>query len=110
MVDEIIYIIKIIIICFICFQWSSVLLFFAAEWVIVDYYKWGVYENPETKFQKVMNFIMNMFLGSGYYFYNRFQKYNWITRKFFMLIALLLQGILSITVYLFYRFLNGLLG
>lgn len=67
--------------------------------VMVDYYRWGTFEKPTSIFDKVTNFCMAYFMGSGYFLYSKFEKYNWIKRKFFMLISVAVQGILCLIIY-----------
>lgn len=99
MAESIIYIIDIIILAFLGVQLVSVILFLITEWAMVDYYQFGTFENPTNNFQKFINFGMAFFMGSGYFLYRRFKKYNWITRKFFMLISLVVHGILCMFIY-----------
>ena len=99
MVEVVIYFLKIIIGYLLCIQWGSVLLFLVLEWAMVDYYRWGTFENPTNVFQKSVNFGMALFMGSGYFLYSKFEKYNWIKRKLFMLLSLLIHGISSMIVY-----------
>ena len=66
---------------------------------MVDYYRWGTFKDPTSIFQKILNIVMAIAMGSGYFLYSKFEKYNWITRKIFMLISLVIHGILCIIVY-----------
>lgn len=84
---------------FLALQWVSIMLFLIAEWAMVDFYKLGTFDNPKSVFDKVPDFIMRLILGTGFYFNNRFSKYNWFTRKLYMLIALILIGVVSIIIY-----------
>ncbi|WP_019244414.1 MULTISPECIES: hypothetical protein [Bacillus] len=99
MIEEIIYVLKMLFGYFWCIQPASVTLFLFFEWAMVDYYKLGTFENPETIFDKITNFFMKLFLGSGYVIYSKFSKHNWFVRKFYMLVALVVQGIVSIIIY-----------
>ena len=38
-------------------------------------------------------------MGSGYFLYSKFEKYNWIKRKLFMLLSLVVHGISSMIIY-----------
>ena len=80
-------------------QWGSVLLFLLLEWAMVDYYRFGTFEKPTNIFEKILNIVMAIAMGSGYFLYSKFEKYNWITRKFFMLVSLVIHGILCFIVY-----------
>jgi hypothetical protein len=99
MIEEILYVVKMLFGYLLCIQWASVLLFLIIEWAMVDFYRLGTFENPESILDKITNFFMRLFLGSGYFFYNKFSKHNWFIRKLYMLLALILQGILSIIIY-----------
>ncbi|MBD1380442.1 hypothetical protein [Metabacillus arenae] len=99
MIEVIIYFLKVILNCLLGVQWVSVLLFLIIEWAIVDYYRLGFIEKPKSLLDKIGNFFMKLFMGSGYFLYMKFSKQKWILRKLYMLIALILQGILSIIVY-----------
>lgn len=99
MAEAVIYSFKIIFGYLLCIQWGSVLLFLILEWAMVDYYRWGTFKGPTSIFQKILNIIMAIAMGSGYFLYSKFEKYNWITRKFFMLLSLLVHGISSMIVY-----------
>ncbi|MBD1380441.1 hypothetical protein [Metabacillus arenae] len=99
MMVEIIYFLEMMFGALLGMQWASVFLFLFLEWAMVDFYRLGTFENPESKIDKIINFLMKLFLGSGFFFYSKFSKHKWIIRKLYMLIALILQGILSIIVY-----------
>lgn len=99
MAEAIIYLIKVIISVFLGSQSVSVFLFLIIEWAMVDYYRWGTFEKPTSIFDKVTNFGMAIFMGSGYFLYRRFAKYNWFTRKLFMLSSFVLHGILCIIIF-----------
>ncbi|MBD1380440.1 hypothetical protein [Metabacillus arenae] len=99
MIEEIIYFSIMIFGYFLSLQWLSILMFLAFEWIFVDYLGIDIFENPETPFDKVGIFFMKLFFGSGIFLYLKLKKRKWIQRKLYMLIALILQGILSIIVY-----------
>jgi hypothetical protein len=96
MIEEIIYVLKMLFAAYLTVQWTSIFLFFIGEWFMVDYYEYGTFENPKNTFDKVINFGMAFLMGSGYYWYRRFSKQKWIIRKMNMFIFLVLQGIISI--------------
>ncbi|MBD1380438.1 hypothetical protein [Metabacillus arenae] len=97
--EEIVYFTKAILACLLGIQLVSVFLLMVIEWYMVDYYEFGTFENPESIFDKIHNFFMQLFHGSGYFFYKRYRKKIWILRKLYMLIALILQGVASIIVF-----------
>jgi hypothetical protein len=73
---------------------------------LVEYYEWGIFEPPETRFQKSTNFFMKATVGGGPYFFNRFKKHNWFIAKLIYIITYFLAGILAI---FFYYILFGVL-
>jgi len=99
MIADFVYILNIIIGIFLVTQWVSVLLFFVIEWAIVDFYRIGTFDNPESIFDKITNFFMILFLGSGYYLYKKFSKQKWVVRKINMFVALCLHGIISMIIF-----------
>ncbi len=72
--------------------------------VMIEYYDWGIYEKPETLYQKSINVFFASLLGIGPYIYKRISRYNWFARKFLMIIFLFLFMIVSIYVYKFIIF------
>ncbi|RIW32523.1 hypothetical protein D3H55_13125 [Bacillus salacetis] len=69
------------------------------EKTMLGFYKTSIYDPPTTVFQKITNTFQKGLLGSGYYIYTKIEKYNWFVRKILFLIALAIQGILSIILY-----------
>ncbi|MCA0970758.1 hypothetical protein LCM20_09170 [Halobacillus litoralis] len=67
--------------------------------VMTDYFEWGIFEPPETLFQRVTNIIMIGLIGSGFYINRRLMKYGWFKRKLLMFVALLMQTVASIVLY-----------
>lgn len=90
---------KMILMALLGLQWGSVLLFLFLEWAMVDYYRFGTFQKPTNIFDKTLNIIMAIAMGSGYFLYSKFEKHNWIARKIFMLISLVIHCILCIIVY-----------
>lgn len=81
-------------------QWGSSFVIFLFESAMIRYYYiLGTYEKPSNLYQKTVNFCMYAMMGAGFYIYLRLRKYNWFVRKFFFLIALIIQGIASIIIY-----------
>jgi hypothetical protein len=82
------------------FQWAYALTVLFLGSVIVDYYDWGTWENPQNALQKAINFIMAFIFGAGPYLYKKFRKYNWFTRRLALLGVLIVGGIAAILAYL----------
>jgi hypothetical protein len=76
----------------------SILVFLLGR-IMLDVYETGVYENPKTVFQRTLTFVTNAFLGIGPYLNKKFSKYSFLKRKFFMLIAIIVQFFASVIVY-----------
>lgn len=72
---------------------------FILEKTMLGYYEVAIYDPPTTVFQKITNTFQKGMFGSGYYIYTKIGKYNWFVRKVLYLIALLVQGVLSIIIY-----------
>lgn len=86
--------------CFFSVQFASSLSLFLLERAMISYYYiFGTYEKPSNLCEKTVNFCMYAMMGAGFYIYLRLRKYNWFVRKFFFLIALIIQGIASIIIY-----------
>jgi len=66
---------------------------------MLNVYEAGVYENPKTVFQRTFTYVINAFFGIGPYLNKKFSKYSFLKRKFFMLIAIVIQIIASVIVY-----------
>ncbi|MBD1380443.1 hypothetical protein [Metabacillus arenae] len=99
MVEEITYVFKMLFGYFLCLQWASVFLFLFLEWAMVDFYRLGFIEVPKSFLDKIGNFFMKLFMGSGYFLYSKFSNKKWILRKLYMFIALIFHGILSMIIY-----------
>ncbi|CAN7185574.1 hypothetical protein [Rossellomorea sp. LjRoot5] len=69
------------------------------EKTMLGYYEVAIFDPPTTLFQKITNAFQKGMLGSGPYIYTKIEKYNWFLRKILFLVALLVQGILSVTLY-----------
>lgn len=79
------------------------------ERTMVNFYLSTLVQNPSNIIHKAMNFSMKITIGSGYYWYSKFAKYNWFLRKIYLLSALIIQIILSIIVYqVIYRTLKAI--
>lgn len=92
--------IQILLTAFLSAQFASSFLIFLLESTMISYYYiLGTYEKPSNLYEKTVNFCMYAMMGAGFYIYLRLRKYNWFVRKFFFLIALIIQGITSIIIY-----------
>jgi hypothetical protein len=76
----------------------SILVFLLGR-IVLDVFETGVYENPKNVFQRTLTFVTNTFLGAGPYLNKKFLKYSFLKRKFFMLIAIVVQFFASVMVY-----------
>ncbi|MGM0842279.1 MAG: hypothetical protein ACQEWE_16200 [Bacillota bacterium] len=92
-------IIKLIIIVILSTQFAYGCTIFILEKTMLGYYKVAIFDPPTTLFQKITNAFQKGMFGSGYYVYTKIGKYNWFVRKILYLIALLVQGVLSIIIY-----------
>jgi len=70
-----------------------------------DFYAQAIYEKPANLYQKCVNFFMAITIGSGYFINIKLMKFSWLVRKLFLLIALIIQSIISIIIVLFMNFL-----
>jgi hypothetical protein len=82
------------------FQWAYALTVLFLGSVIVDYYDWGTWENPQNAFQKAINFLMAFLVGAGPYLYKKFRKYNWFIRRLALLGVLIVGGLGAILAHL----------
>lgn len=69
------------------------------EKTMLGFYEYSIYDPPTTTVQKIINVFQKTLLGSGPYIYTKIGKFNWFVRKILFLIALAIQGILSMTLY-----------
>jgi hypothetical protein len=81
-------------------QWGYALAVLVLGRVIVDYYFYGTWENPENVVQKIINFLMAFLFGFGPYFYKKFRKDSWLKRRLALLGVLIAGGIAAILAYL----------
>lgn len=79
------------------------------ERTMLNFYDLSIYRPATTVFQKIQNIFQKGLLGSGYYIYTKIGKYNWIVRKILFLLALFIQGILSIILYTFLSLIKELM-
>jgi hypothetical protein len=67
--------------------------------LLVDYYEWGIFDPPETKFQKITNIFMRSIVGLCPFLYNRFKSYNWLVAKLLYIVSYLLLGVVALVLY-----------
>lgn len=96
---EILEFIKVLLGCLLALQGVSIFVFLISEWIMVDFYRLGTFENPESIFDRIPDLCMKFILGMGYYFYNKYRRYNWFIRKLLMLITLIVYSFLAIILY-----------
>ncbi|AZB44619.1 hypothetical protein CEF21_21300 [Bacillus sp. FJAT-42376] len=75
---------------------------------LLDYYEWGIFENPKHWFPKLTNFVLKFLFGMGPYFYKKFhqQDHSWLMRKALYIGWYLLFSVICIV---FYSVLNLIL-
>lgn len=77
--------------------------------IMINYFESAIEEDPDNIFNKMINILMYAMFGSGYVLYKKFQKFSWIIQKSLFLIALFIQGLVSIFIYVIIKgFLNQL--
>ncbi|MEC2072300.1 hypothetical protein [Alkalihalophilus marmarensis] len=73
--------------------------------VMVEYYEWGIFNPPETWFQKSTNFFMKGTIGVGPYLYHRLYHYRWFVGKVLYTLIYLVLGLSSIILFQFFSYL-----
>ena len=84
------------------FHWAYALTILVLGSVMVDYYDWGTWEQPQNILQKIINCLMAFLWGAGPYFYKKFRfkkKYNWFTWRLAFIGVLIGGGIAAILVF-----------
>lgn len=99
MVYSIIEGIRILLLYLLLTQFAYGFLIFLLESTMISFYALAIYEKPSNLYQKSVNFFMTIVNGSGYHIYLKLRKHNWFVRKFFFLIALIIQGVASVIIY-----------
>ncbi|WP_079478808.1 hypothetical protein [Halobacillus salinus] len=86
---------------FFIIQVASSLLNALMGFTIIDYFKWGIYEEPENIFDKTQNFIMKVFHGFSLYTYDQAEEKfnNWFAKKLFHIVGLVVISAVSLIVY-----------
>ncbi|WNF22702.1 hypothetical protein [Mesobacillus jeotgali] len=67
--------------------------------VIIEYYEWGIFENPSTPYEKTINSLLTITVGVGPFIYKKLYRVNWFFRKIFMLLFLILFGIAGVIIF-----------
>ncbi|MCA0970757.1 hypothetical protein LCM20_09165 [Halobacillus litoralis] len=82
-------------------QLASSLLNALLGWGIIDYFKWGIYTEPENVFDKIQNFIMKGFHGFAIYTYDKAEETydNWFAKKLFHFVGLIQLSVVTLIVY-----------
>ncbi|AZB44615.1 hypothetical protein CEF21_21280 [Bacillus sp. FJAT-42376] len=77
--------------------------------ILLEYYQWGIFENPKHWFPKTTNFILRFLFGIGPYFYKKLhnQERSWFSRKALYLGWYLLFSVVCI---LFYSIISTILN
>ncbi|WNF22704.1 hypothetical protein [Mesobacillus jeotgali] len=66
---------------------------------MIEYYEWGIFENPSTSYEKIINTLLMVTVGVGPFVYKKLNKYNWLIRKILMLAFLVLFVIIGVIIY-----------
>lgn len=96
--DLVLFIEKTIVIWFI-FQSGYAIAVFLVGRVMIEYYEWGMFENPSTTYEKTINTLLTVTAGVGPFVYKKLYRVNWFFRKILMLLFLILFGIAGIAIY-----------
>ncbi|CAH0347268.1 hypothetical protein [Bacillus sp. CECT 9360] len=99
MVEDFLYYFETFYLIFVGAQFAYAVTILLLGETMMEYFEWGYYEIPESKGEKVINFVSNALFGFGYHFYKRLRKYNWFLRKIYFFGILILSGIVCIIVY-----------
>ena len=75
-------------------------LIFLLESTMTNYYALATYEKPNNFFHKFANLFMLVTVGTGYHIYLKLRNYKWLVRKVLFLIALVLQALVSVIIYI----------
>ena len=66
---------------------------------MIEYYEWGIFENPSTPYEKTINFLLTVTVGMGPFIYKKLYKVNWLFRKILMLLFLILFGLAGVILF-----------
>lgn len=66
---------------------------------MIEYYEWGIFENPSTPYEKTINFLLTVTVGVGPFIYKKLYKVNWLFRKILMLLFLILFGLAGVIIF-----------
>lgn len=67
--------------------------------VMIEYYEWGIFENPSTPYEKTINTLLTVTVGVGPFIYKKLYRVNWFFRKILMLLFLILFGIVGVIIF-----------
>ncbi|WP_079506534.1 hypothetical protein [Mesobacillus jeotgali] len=98
-VEEVIYFIEMTIVIWFLFQSGYAMAVLLVGRVMIEYYEWGIFENPSTLYEKTINTLLTVTAGVGPFIYKKLYKVNWFFRKILMLLFLILFGIAGIVIY-----------
>ncbi|MBT2694795.1 hypothetical protein [Bacillus sp. ISL-55] len=67
--------------------------------VMIEYYEWGIFEQPSTLYEKTINTLLTVTAGIGPFVYKKLYKVNWLIRKILMLLFLILFGLAGVIIF-----------
>jgi hypothetical protein len=67
--------------------------------VMIEYYEWGIFEQPSTLYEKIINTLLTVTAGIGPFVYKKLYKVNWLFRKILMLLFLILFGLAGVIIF-----------
>lgn len=97
--EEIINFIEKAIVVWFIFQSGYAMAVFLTGRVMIEYYEWGIFEEPSTPYEKTINTLLTVTAGVGPYVYKKLYRFNWFFRKILMAIFLILFGIVGVIIY-----------
>jgi hypothetical protein len=68
--------------------------------VMIEYYEWGIFEQPSTPYEKTINTLLTVTVGVGPFIYKKLYKVNWFFRKILMLLFLILFGLAGVIIFI----------
>ena len=69
--EEIIFFIEKMIVVWFLFQSGYAMAVFLVGRVIIEYYEWGIFENPATPYEKTINTLLTVTVGVGPFVYKK---------------------------------------
>lgn len=82
-----------------CVQIAYCFLVLVMGKAILNKYERGVYENPRSLDQRLVNFCIGAVIGIGPFLNKRFMKYPWIVRKILMLLSIIILMFAAVVFY-----------